>query len=167
MMYFQISILQNQGEYKLKLSEKATQGVGIGDTEEEIIELLGEPDVIPHDESAPDRINYSYSSENTESFTIVFSPGPNPVVEFINVYYYNKPISFESFKHHKPDLVYDLSANMNIYSDKEILFYAYQNGMYNVKLINRLLQPDIDTSNPMFEDSEITLEQFLEKVESD
>lgn len=152
------------GEFKLKLTKDSDHGIGIGDSMEEVLEIFGEPDDRPFDEATPNNPIFHYSNEEVEMFSIIFTEGPEPKVDFVNTFYYSNPVSKESFYTGTYDYILDLKANINIYDDGEIVFYSNNNPLYNMKLLNIEKHQDGPTMKEAYDAEELTLEEFLEKV---
>ncbi|MFE7060713.1 hypothetical protein ACFVAD_01010 [Sutcliffiella sp. NPDC057660] len=152
------------GEFKLKLTKDSDRGIGIGDSMEEVLEIFGEPDDRPFDEATPNNPIFHYSNEEVEMFSIIFTEGPEPKVDFVNTFYYSNPVSEESFYTGSYDYILDLKANINIYDDVEIVFYSNNTPLYNMKLLNIEKHQDGPTMKEAYDAEELTLEEFLEKI---
>ncbi|MGD6831793.1 hypothetical protein ACQCT5_06495 [Sutcliffiella halmapala] len=151
------------GFFKLKLTNDAVRGIGIGDSMEEVLEILGEPDDRPIDDATPGPI-FHYSNEEVKMFSIIFTDGPQPEVDFVNAFYKSNPMSEASFYSGTYDYILDLKANINIYDDGEIVFTSHSDSLYNIKLLNAEKHQDGPTTKEAYDAVELTLEEFLKKI---
>lgn len=154
------------GEFKLKKYSNSPHGIGIGDSMEEVLEIFGEPDYRSTDEANPDSEVFNYSKGEFRSLAVVFTEGPDPVVDFINSLQYKNPISPDSFSGENFGKILDLHSNINVYGDEDILFYEKEKkyGNHYVKLLNKSNHPDEASTIDAYDAIELTLEEFLDKI---
>lgn len=152
------------GEFKLKLTKDAEHGIGIGDSMEKVLGIFGEPDDRPFDEATPNNPIFHYSNEEVEMFSVIFTEGPDPKVDFVNTFFYSNPVAKASFFTGTYDYILDLGTNINIYDGGEIVFFSKNNQLYNVKLLNAEKQQDGPAMKEAYDAEELTLEEFLDKI---
>ena len=127
--------IAENGDFKLKVSSDNAKGIGIGDSMQEVIAALGEPDerFIPEDDR---REVFIYSTPELQNFYILFSLDAEPVVHFVNSQYYAPPVSEDSFNDSAFGVILEAENNINIYQENQIFFYEKNSSpYYNVKLI--------------------------------
>ncbi|NLP51877.1 hypothetical protein [Bacillus sp. RO1] len=166
--------IAENGDFKLKVSSDNAKGIGIGDSMEEVIAALGEPDkrYIPEDDR---REVFNYSSPELEEMYIIFTLDENPVVAFVNTKYKVLPVFEDSFNDSAFGVILDLRGNINIYQENQIFFYekkeysSSEHPYYNLKL-NTTSEGTGGTeelARKHFEVKDMTLEEFLEFLKTE
>ncbi|MGD6870952.1 hypothetical protein ACQCU1_02010 [Sutcliffiella horikoshii] len=167
--------IAENGDFKLKVSSDNAKGIGIGDSMEEVIAALGEPDkrYIPEDDK---REVFNYSSPELEEMYIIFTLDENPIVAFVNTKYNVLPVSEYSFNDSDFGVILDLRSNINIYQENQLFFYdkkeysSDQHPYYNLKLITT---SEFETggteelARKHLEVKDMTLEDFLEFLKTE
>ncbi|WP_404348010.1 hypothetical protein LG311_19375 [Sutcliffiella horikoshii] len=166
--------IAENGDFKLKVSSDNAKGIGIGDSMEEVIAALGEPDkrYIPEDDR---REVFNFSSPELEEMYIIFTLDEDPVVAFVNTKYNVLPISEDSFNDSDFGVILDLRSNINIYQENQLFFYekkeysSDQHPYYNIKL-NTTSEGTAGTeelARKHFEVKDMSLEDFLEFLKTE
>ncbi|MGD7052906.1 hypothetical protein [Sutcliffiella horikoshii] len=167
--------IAENGDFKLKVSSDNAKGIGIGDSMEEVITALGEPDkrYIPEDDR---REVFNYSSPELEEMYMIFSLDEDPVVEFVNTKYNVLPISEDSFNDSDFGVILEGWWNINIYQENQIFHYQKKeyngnlNPYYHVKLITTSEYETGGTeelARKHLEMKDMTLEEFLEFLKTE
>jgi hypothetical protein len=155
------------GKFKLKLTKDADRGIGLGDSMEEVLEIFGVPDERLFDDANKENPSFHYSTDEIEVFSIKFTEGSDPKVDYVNAFLYSNPVSEPSFYSGTYDYILDLGANINIYDDEEIVIYAKNNHQfpfYTIRFLNAENQQDGPALKVKYNGERITFEEFLEKI---
>ncbi|MFE7060716.1 hypothetical protein ACFVAD_01025 [Sutcliffiella sp. NPDC057660] len=156
--------MDEAGVFKLKLWKDSEQGIGIGDSMERVLAIYGEPAERFDNDVNPNSEIFKYRHETLDSLTIIFTEETEPKVESISAFYKFNPIDPLSFPSDWYGTILDLVSNLNVYGEKEILFFQKEDKFYNVKLLDKSKHQDETEMKEAYNATELTLEEYLERV---
>ncbi|MBM7618478.1 hypothetical protein JOC95_000320 [Bacillus tianshenii] len=153
------------GAFKLNKTRKEfKQGIGIGDSMAKVLAVYGDPNERYENDVNPDSEIFKYRSDMIDSLTIIFSDEEEPKVEFINAFLKYNPIDPLSIPADWSGTILDLTSNLNVYGEKEILFFKKEDKLYNVKLLNKSNHQDEKATKEAYDARELSVEEYLERV---
>ncbi|MCA1320398.1 hypothetical protein LC085_10800 [Bacillus tianshenii] len=156
--------MDESGAFKLKTWRDFKQGIGIGDSMQEVLDIYGEPNERFENDVNPDSEIFKYHNQMLDSLTIIFTEGEEPKIESINAFYKYNPIEPLSFPAEWNGTILDLVSNFNVYGEMEILFFQKQDKLYNVKLLDKSNHQDEEEMKVAYDATELTLQEYLDRV---